>query len=299
MLPEREGERVRTILLVLENRSQPRRPLLAPPPAHTAIIGDVRTAKRIKIGLLVAAAAAVIVVGPRLAVHSAYSSVRYETSDAVPAEEPPRVAIVFGAGLSGGGSRPSVVLYDRVATAADLYHAGRASKLLMSGDNRFVEYNEPEVMRATAIELGVPEKDIVLDYAGRRTYDSCYRAKEIFGVDRAVLVTQSFHLDRALYLCDGLGIDAIGVSADRHEYREASLRWWHAREVPAVLSAWFDLNVRHPVPVMGEKIPIDSLPVQGEPTPGNANEPALPAMPDPAAPSNAATNATRASNTGP
>lgn len=224
----------------------------------------MRTSKRLKIGFAVSIATLVVIVAPRLVVHSAYSGLRYSGPEAVPSNEEPRVALVFGAGLSSGGSRPSVVLYDRVATAADLYHAGRASKLLMSGDNRFVEYNEPEVMRATAIDLGVPEKDIVLDYAGRRTYDSCYRAKEIFGVERAVLVTQSFHLDRALYLCNSLGIDAIGVAADRHVYREDSLRWWHVREIPAVLSAWFDLNVRHPVPVMGEKLPIDANPAPGE-----------------------------------
>lgn len=225
-----------------------------------AIIPSVQRARRFKIGLVVSAVAVLLIVGPRLAVHSAYSSVRYGTPDSVPIEETPRVAIVFGAGLSSGGSRPSVVLYDRVATAAELYHAGRASKLLMSGDNRFVEYNEPEVMRTTAVGLGVPDKDIVLDYAGRRTYDSCYRAKEIFGVERAVLVTQSFHLDRALYLCNSMGVDAIGVAADRHAYAEGALRWWHAREIPAVLSAWFDLNVRHPVPVMGERLPIDTAP---------------------------------------
>ncbi|MGB5035356.1 MAG: ElyC/SanA/YdcF family protein [Blastocatellia bacterium] len=217
----------------------------------------MRPAKRFKIGLLVAVIAFAIIVGPRLAVHAAYSGVRFETPAEVPSDEAPRIALVFGAGLSAGGSRPSIVLYDRVATAVELYHAGRASKLLMSGDNRFVEYNEPEVMRETAVALGVPEKDIVLDYAGRRTYDSCYRAKEIFGVERAVLVTQSFHLDRALYLCNSMGVDAIGVAADRHPYADRAHRWWHLREIPAVLSAWFDLNVRHPIPVMGEKLPID------------------------------------------
>jgi len=79
----------------------------------------------------------------------------------------------------------------------------------MSGDNRFVEYNEPEAMRQVALSLGVPDQDIVLDYAGRRTYDSCYRAKEIFGVREAILVTQKFHLARALFLCNALGLDGV------------------------------------------------------------------------------------------
>lgn len=213
--------------------------------------------KRIRIALLLLAVGLLVVVGPRLIVHVAYSGERFATPADVPEQAEPRVALVFGAGLRAGGSRPSVVLSDRVETAAELYHAGRVTKLLMSGDNRFVEYNEPEVMRATAIQLGVPDRDIVLDYAGRRTYDSCYRAKEIFGVQRAVVVTQSFHLDRALYLCNSLGVDAIGVAADRHAYSDSDEGWWQLREIPAVLAAWFDLNVRHPVPVMGEKLPIE------------------------------------------
>ena len=83
-----------------------------------------------------------------------------------------RVAIVFGAGLWRDGS-PTPVLRDRVATAAQLYLAGKVEKLLMSGDNRFADYNEPAAMQAYAMQLGVPEEDIVLDYAGRRTYDTC------------------------------------------------------------------------------------------------------------------------------
>ena len=103
------------------------------------------------------------------------------------------VAIVFGAGLQRDGT-PSPVLKDRVSMAARLYFAGKVQKLLLSGDNRFIDYNEPGSMRAFAISLGVPAEDIVLDYAGRRTYDTCYRAKTIFGLQQAILVTQSFHL---------------------------------------------------------------------------------------------------------
>ena len=109
-------------------------------------------------------------------------------------------AIVFGAGLWRDGS-PSPVLQDRVATAADLYFSGKVKKILMSGDNRFIYYNEPGAMKKFALSLGVPEEDIVLDYAGRRTYDTCYRARAIFGLKEAILVTQSFHLPRALILC--------------------------------------------------------------------------------------------------
>ena len=81
------------------------------------------------------------------------------------------------------------MLPDQVRAAADLYHAGKVHKLLLSGDNRFVDNNEPRAMKEMALVLGVPEEDLVLDYAGRRTYDTCYRARHILGVERAVLVT--------------------------------------------------------------------------------------------------------------
>ena len=109
------------------------------------------------------------------------------------------VVIVFGAGLRRDGT-PTTVLRDRVETAAELYRQGKVEKLLMSGDNRFVDYNEPEAMRQYALQLGIPDEDIVLDYAGRRTYDTCYRAGAIFGVKKVILVTQLFHLPRAIYL---------------------------------------------------------------------------------------------------
>jgi SanA protein len=166
---------------------------------------------------------------------------------------PAPVALVLGAGLWRDGT-PTPALYDRVATAVDLYKAGKVKKLLMTGDNRFINYNEPEAMRKLAVQLGVPNEDIVLDYAGRRTYDSCYRAKEIFEVKQAVIVTQRFHLDRSLFLCNAMGVPSVGVAADRRVYQ--TLRWWELREALATTAAWWDVNVGHPVPVLGEKLPI-------------------------------------------
>ncbi len=167
---------------------------------------------------------------------------------------PPRkVAIVFGAGITADG-RPMPALADRVQTAADLYKAGKVQKLLMSGDNRFIYYNEPGAMRQYALQHGVPDADIVLDYAGRRTYDTCYRARHIFEVGDAILVTQAFHLDRALYTCDKLGMDVVGVAADQREY--AAIRFWWWRELAAVTQAWLDLNILHPTPVLGPRLPI-------------------------------------------
>ena len=166
-----------------------------------------------------------------------------------------RVAIVFGAGLWRNGS-PTPVLADRVTQAANLYFAGKVEKLLMSGDNRFVDYNEPEAMRRLAISLGVPNDAIVLDYAGRRTYDTCYRAKVIFKVDQAILVTQAFHMPRAIYLCNRLGVDSLGVDSDLQTYRKSSLLYWNARELFATAAAMWDVNIGHPIPVLGKQEPI-------------------------------------------
>ncbi|HZH33401.1 MAG TPA: ElyC/SanA/YdcF family protein [Pyrinomonadaceae bacterium] len=185
-------------------------------------------------------------------VHNSTNRKAQNSITEIPGEDPPRIAIVFGAGVWRNGE-PSPVLYDRVLTAVELRRAGRVRKLLMSGDNRVENYNEPQAMKETALKLGVPESDIVLDYAGRNTYDTCFRAKEIFGVERAVLVTQEFHLRRALYLCESFGIESIGITADRRKYETSASQWWAVRENLAVASAWFDLNIRQPTPILGKK----------------------------------------------
>jgi vancomycin permeability regulator SanA len=181
-----------------------------------------------------------------------YARSKTYTAAGVP---PRRVAIVFGAGLWRNGTA-TPVLQDRVQAAANLYFAGNVEKLLMSGDNRFVDYNEPAVMRALALSLGVPEDAIVLDYAGRRTYDTCYRAKVIFGVTEAILVTQAFHLPRAIYLCDQLGVDSIGLAADLRVYRKSSVLYWNARELFATVAGLWEVNISHPVPMLGDPEPI-------------------------------------------
>jgi SanA protein len=166
-----------------------------------------------------------------------------------------RVAIVFGAGLYRDGSA-GPVLRDRVETAVRLYHAGKADKLLMSGDNTYVEHNEPEAMRQYALDLGVPDEDIVLDYAGRRTYDTCYRAGEIFQVRSAILITQHFHMSRALFLCNTFGVDSVGVDADNRYFLKRARFYWNVRELFAVAQAIWDVYVAKPVPILGEPEPI-------------------------------------------
>ena len=149
---------------------------------------------------------------------------------------------------------PSHVLYDRVLTAVELYRAGRVEKLLMSGDNPAENYDEPTAMKQTAVKLGVPESDIVLDFAGRRTYDTCFRAKEIFNVRNAIVVTQEFHQARTLYLCNNLGVDSIGITANRRKYEGES--YWAFREFFSRASAWFEMNFMSFEPVGGRKEPI-------------------------------------------
>lgn len=184
--------------------------------------------------------------------------VSWRTADAIQssaAVAPARVAIVFGARAYGEG-RLSTMLRDRVDTAIELYNAGTVDKLLMSGDNSSASYSEPDDMKQYAIEQGVPAADIQPDYAGRRTYDTCYRARHIFGIDEAILVTQAFHLPRAIFTCRALGVDARGVSADRRVYSERTMRFQSSRELAALVVALADVVRRNPAPIMGEPISI-------------------------------------------
>jgi len=186
-----------------------------------------------------------------------YTSVRYNTSihreQAAPTAP---VAIVFGAGLNRNGAA-SLVLRDRVDTAAQLYWTGKVKWLLLSGDNRFENYNEPRAMRDYALSLGLPESALALDYAGRRTYDTCLRAKEIFGVTDALLVTQHYHLDRALLTCEQLGLTVQGVAADHNPYPRRAFTFWWLREFPATAQAFWDLYIAPPTDVvLGEPEPV-------------------------------------------
>lgn len=201
--------------------------------------------------LILSGLVVILLAVPRL-VTGLYARGRVYPAGQVPAR---RVAIVFGAGLHRDGSA-TAILQDRVTAAAQLYLSGKVEKILLSGDNRFLNYNEPGAMRAVALSLGVPETAVVLDYAGRRTYDTCYRAKAIFGVTEAILVTQSFHLPRAVYTCNHLGLDSVGVAADLRRYRRSSQLIWNGRELVATAAALWDVHVTRPLPVLGDPEPI-------------------------------------------
>lgn len=144
--------------------------------------------------------------------------------------DPAPVAIVLGAKVKADG-QPSDILRDRLLTAIDLYRAGSVEKILVSGDDGQVEYDEVNAMRLYLLSADVDPDDIFLDHAGFDTYDSMIRANKVFGVAKAIVVTQTYHLPRALYLADAFDIDAQGVAADRQAYR--GILRYQARELLA------------------------------------------------------------------
>ncbi|WP_030859720.1 SanA/YdcF family protein [Streptomyces sp. NRRL S-37] len=161
------------------------------------------------------------------------------------------VAVVFGAGLWDG--EPSPYLAHRLDAAAELYRAGRIEVVLVTGDNSRKEYDEPDAMRAYLTRHGVPDARIVSDYAGFDTWDSCVRAKKIFGVDRAVLISQGFHIRRAVALCETAGVTSYGVGVDdRHD-----VTWYYggAREILAAGKAALDAVFRPDPHFLGPREP--------------------------------------------
>jgi len=168
--------------------------------------------------------------------------------------------LVLGAGVLPD-KEPSQILLERLKTALYLFQSGRTPWILVSGDNRSVYYNEPQAMRRWLLKQGVPPTHVISDYAGRRTYDSLRRAQRVFGIRRLTVVTSDFHLPRALYLSQAMGLEAQGVAAKSRQlpwHSRASLwfREYGARHI-ALWDSWFP-----PTPVLGprEPTPEDYLP---------------------------------------
>jgi len=147
--------------------------------------------------------------------------------------------IVFGAGLEKTGL-PSNVLMERIQTAAMLYRAGKIRKVLLTGDDHSLYYNEPQAMKIAAMTLGISEKDILIDPNGHRSFDSCRNAICDFNIHQAVLITQPFHLPRVLWLAVSVGIDAIGMPVDLKRHRIDDEIWWRFRELFASVRAIID-----------------------------------------------------------
>ncbi|MUN38263.1 hypothetical protein GNZ18_16860 [Actinomadura sp. NEAU-AAG5] len=164
------------------------------------------------------------------------------------------VALVLGAGVWSG--QPSPLLARRLDLAVDLYRRGKVKVVLVSGDNRFRGYDEPTVMRAYLVGKGVPESKIVRDFAGLETWDSCTRARRIFGVTKLTVVTQDFHLPRAVALCRAAGIETWGVGDDSMggSRTQATVRGY-VREPLAMLKAMRSLTLRPDPALLGRKEP--------------------------------------------
>ena len=165
------------------------------------------------------------------------------------------VAIVLGAFVMPDGKLCDM-LADRVDTAIELYKQGKVTKILMTGDHGQKSYDEVNSMRRYAEARGVPTQDIFMDHAGFSTYDSMYRAKEVFMVDSAVIVTQDFHLPRAVFTARKLGLQAVGLNADRHIYPKRDLLIYQLREIPARIKAFVQLYTGAKPTFLGEAIPI-------------------------------------------
>lgn len=162
--------------------------------------------------------------------------------------------IVLGCLVRDDGTL-SDMLRDRLIVGVKLYEAGASPKIIMSGDHGRVDYDEVNAMKQYAIDNGVPSSDVFMDHAGFSTYETIYRAKEVFGADKVLIVTQEYHLYRALYIAKQLGIEAYGVSADLNTYGGQTKR--DVREILARCKD-FAMCIIKPEPTyVGDSIPIN------------------------------------------
>lgn len=152
-------------------------------------------------------------------------------------------AIILGASVRRDGT-PSSALRDRLERGIELYKKGIVDRLLLTGDDGAYHVDEMSVMTRYVKDRGVPDDRVLVDGHGYRTYESCKRARGAYGVTRAIIATQRFHLGRALYVCNQLGIEVVGVLADQAKYDKIIFFW--LREIPASFKAWWDVNVKTP-----------------------------------------------------
>ncbi len=184
---------------------------------------------------------AILVVAITIDVRLSYRDRIYSQTD-VPSEP---IIMVLGASLKPDG-QPSDALLDRLKVGSELYNQHKGSSILVTGDDGKFYTDEVSVMKNYLVQAGIPDSSIKVDGHGYRTYESCSRAKKEFSITQAIIVTQNFHLPRALYLCNKLGVQSVGVSADLHSYRDIirmTLRDWLAS-----FKAWIDVNVWKPKP---------------------------------------------------
>ena len=205
--------------------------------------------------LIIAAALAALAAGtvfvPDIIVVSTAKD-RIITADEAAELENTDCVLVLGAGVRDGN--PTPMLRDRLITGISLYKSGAAPKIIMSGDHGREDYDEVNVMKSYAVENGVPDGDVFMDHAGFSTYDSVYRAKAVFEADSIIIVTQKYHLYRALYIAERLGVNAVGVSADLDDYSGQLKR--DLREIAARDKDFFSCLFKPEPKYLGEKIPV-------------------------------------------
>lgn len=202
--------------------------------------------------LILGSLAGIALLGVNLHIYNKAKS-RIVTADTA-SEFVPDCILVLGAGVRADGT-PSHMLEDRLLTGISLYQADNTTKLLMSGDHGTAYYDEVNCMKDFAIAKGVPSEDIFMDHAGFSTYESLYRAKEVFGAQNVVIVSQKYHLYRALYVAESLGIEAVGVSADLRGYMGQSMR--EVRELLARAKDWAYTVLKPEPTYLGDPISLD------------------------------------------
>jgi SanA protein len=164
--------------------------------------------------------------------------------------------IVLGASVYSNG-KVSDILRDRLDTAYNLYASGKAKRIIVSGDHASDEYDEVNAMKNYLMKKGVPDAHIFMDHAGFNTYDSMYRAKAVFQAKDLIIVTQDYHLKRAIYVARAMGLEALGAASDKQAYRD--IRKYEAREVLARVKDYFNVHLIKPKPAqLGEPIPLST-----------------------------------------
>lgn len=197
----------------------------------------------------------VVILLPILAVVFSFGAIYFSTREFIydDVEKLPeaQVAVVLGAAILRSGDL-SPVLRHRADTAILIYNAGKVEKILVTGDNSSLSHNEVNPVRKYLIKAGIPEEDIFLDHAGFDTYSSMYRARDIFLTETSIVVTQGFHLPRAIYISRSLGVTTYGMRADQGTYRFRN----NIRELGADVKAVFNLIIKRQPKYLGEEIPI-------------------------------------------
>lgn len=193
--------------------------------------------KKLKIPLIAIGTLGIFAAGLVYGIKKKVNPLCYSNIEKVPQTY---TAIIFGAGVRG--NKPSAYLQDRLDAGIALYKSGKVKRLLLSGDNGQVEYDELTVMKAYCTTHGIPAQDIFVDYAGFDTYSTVYRAKDLFKVDEAIMISQNYHLDRAVYLGGAMGITSYGYAADR-EGGYALMHKNKIREYLALLKSFVDVHI--------------------------------------------------------